>query len=272
MSVTSMTTVFKAEINDLSYTKKDKPRIAKASTVKLLLLAYADCANDEGESAYPGFTLLEIKTALSRQGIADTIEACEQNSFLFPAGKSKRKTNSYRINLELLQTLVKPLDSTENPRVKWLDQHESSGLTNTSQVARLNPSSNHHSNHPLKNSGDSATPKASQIPELILFRSVTERYPARDTFEIVVGAIQKISTRLGRSAIREDILPFWQAWRTKGWRPTNLSWLTDWAVGGEIPQNGFKSQQQPISKAAARATVALDSLKSLSAKYAANGE
>ena len=94
MSVTSMTTVFKAEINDLSYTKKEKTRIAKASTVKLLLLAYADCANDEGESAYPGFTLLEIKTALSRQGIADTIEACEQNSFLFPAGKSKRRTKS----------------------------------------------------------------------------------------------------------------------------------------------------------------------------------
>ena len=240
-----MSAVFKAEINDLSYTKKEKTRIAKASTVKLLLLAYADCANDEGESAYPGFTLLEIKTALSRQGIADTIEACEQNSFLFPAGKSKRKTNSYRINLELLQSRVKSLDSPENPRVKWLDQHESSGLTNTSQVARLNPSSNHPSNHPLK---ESATPKPPTPTEVKLFREIVGRYPHKATFEVVTEKIQKVSARLGRDATAEDLKPFFVSWTSRGYNPINMSWL-DWAINGEIPQNGFKKPtEQPASE------------------------
>ena len=240
-----MSAVFKAEINDLSYTKKEKTRIAKASTVKLLLLAYADCANDEGESAYPGFTLLEIKTALSRQGIADTIEACEQNSFLFPAGKSKRRTNSYRINLELLQSRVKSLDSSENPRVKPLDQHESSHLTNTSQVARLNPSSNHPSNHPLK---ESATPKPPTPTEVKLFREIVGRYPHKATFEVVTEKIQKVSARLGRDATAKDLKPFFVSWTSRGYNPINMSWL-DWAINGEIPQNGFKKPtEQPASE------------------------
>ena len=59
MSVQILSTVFKAEIPDLPYTKNGEQRKAKASTVKLMLLAYADHSNDDGEASYPGYTLLE---------------------------------------------------------------------------------------------------------------------------------------------------------------------------------------------------------------------
>jgi len=87
--------------------------------------------------------------------------------------------------------------------------------------------------------GASAQPKATDFPEVVLFRSVTGRYPARDTFQIVVGAVQKVKVRLNREVVCDDLLPFWEAWRTKDYRKTNLSWLTDWAVTGII-QNGAK--------------------------------
>lgn len=90
----------------------------------------------------------------------------------------------------------------------------------------------------IKERGASATPKATEIPEVVLFRSVTGRYPSKDTFRVVVESIQKISARLGRDTSCDDLLPFWEAWRVKGFKSVNLSWLTDWAVAGKITQNG----------------------------------
>jgi hypothetical protein len=140
MSVQILSTVFKAEIPDLSYTKNGEQRKAKASTVKIMLLAYADHSNDDGEASYPGYTLLERKTALSRQGIADTLEALTQNGFMVLVGISKHGTNDYKINIAMIEALVKPLDYQTKERVKPLDSAESSHLTGTSQATRLEPS------------------------------------------------------------------------------------------------------------------------------------
>jgi len=108
MSVRLMSLVFEAEIHDLEYTKDGEPRKTKASTAKLLLLAISDHANDEGESAYPGYTRLEKKTCLSRQGISDTLEALKANEYIsISEDPSRLGTNNYTVNL---RKLVKPLD------------------------------------------------------------------------------------------------------------------------------------------------------------------
>ncbi len=127
-----MSMVFMARFGDLKYTKGGEGRVAKESTVKIVLLAFADHANGEGQSTYPSYSLLEIKTGLSRQGLADTIEALRQNEFLIPEGRTGAGTISYRINLgKLADKVVKPLD-----------YHQSSGLTGGSQATRLKPSIN----------------------------------------------------------------------------------------------------------------------------------
>ena len=131
-----MSLVFEADIPDLKYVKKGKKRIAKASTVGILLLAYADHANDYGKSCYPGYRRLERKTKLSRQGIADTIEACVQNNYLILDGKSELNTNSYQINLGLLRSLNTPIA-------------ESSHLTPASQATGLGRVKPLDHNHPL---------------------------------------------------------------------------------------------------------------------------
>lgn len=135
MSVKLMSAIFETEFFDLPYQKDGEERRAKASTCKLLLLAIADHANDYGESSYPGYERLTKKTALSRQGIADTLDALEQNGILqISERESRLHTNNYTIKLSAfpcldvqdpkaiessrlttpgqatLQTFVKPLD------------------------------------------------------------------------------------------------------------------------------------------------------------------
>lgn len=125
MSIGLMTAVFKTEFRDLSYTKDGEERKAKASTCKLLLLAIADNANDEGQ-AYPGYSKLEIKTALSRQGIADTLEALRQNGIIqISESPSRLGTNDYYIQKSAFPSLSNEI----------ID--ESSHLTTTSQATLL---------------------------------------------------------------------------------------------------------------------------------------
>jgi hypothetical protein len=141
-----MSAIFEAEFHDLDYVKDNESRKAKASTAKLVLLAIADHANDCGESAYPGFTHLELKTALSRQGISDTIEALKYNGLLTVDEKPSRlHTNSYTINVRSLPAIARELPDI----VKSLEQQESSSLTIGSQATLPEVVKPLDLNHPL---------------------------------------------------------------------------------------------------------------------------
>ena len=138
MSIKLMSAIFDAEFRDMEYTDKDgQTHKTKASTAKLVLLAIADHANDYGEGSYPGFERLTIKTALSRQGLIDTMACLEQNGLLNIDRKGSRLgTNNYTINIRSLPAIakelpdvVKPLDYQNDGVVKPLDQEWSSHLT-----------------------------------------------------------------------------------------------------------------------------------------------
>lgn len=122
MSIKLMSAIFETEFRDLPTGEVDennKEKNAKASSLKVTLLALADHANDDGD-CWPGYTRLEKKTGLSRQGIADVIKALKFNGLIFVAEeKSKSGTNYYTINTRSFphyydqsddRLLVKPLD------------------------------------------------------------------------------------------------------------------------------------------------------------------
>lgn len=134
MSIKLMSAIFETEFQDLPYTKDGEERKAKASTCKLLLLAIADHANDYGESAYPGYDRLEIKTALSRQGISDTLNALKQNGLIsIDDNPSRLNTNNYTILLSAFPVI----------------NSESSHLTQASQATLLGRVKPLDSNHQL---------------------------------------------------------------------------------------------------------------------------
>lgn len=130
MSIKLMSAIFDTEMIDLPCTRRVEHKngtvefvdyTAKASTAKFVLLAIADHANDYGQGAYPGLAKLKKKTALSKQGIIDTIEALRANGLLSIAETpSMLGTNDYTINIRCfpkmaeeaaeLPDVVKPLD------------------------------------------------------------------------------------------------------------------------------------------------------------------
>lgn len=95
MSVNLMSAIFEVEFFDL---KNAQGEVTKASTAKLVLLAMADHANDEGEGAYPSITRLARKTALSEQTIRNTFECLRHNGIISLEGLSKHGTNNHTIN------------------------------------------------------------------------------------------------------------------------------------------------------------------------------
>lgn len=232
MSVEIMSKVFKCNMPEL---KTDKGKTVPDSTAKFVLLALADHANDEGEGAYPSVKTICKKTNLSTATVVNALNALRTNGFTELVGRSKRETYNYTI-------LVAKIAGFQ-----WLESDDSSGYNGGVLAAKTESSSNHPVKPSIKDNGASAL-KASQVPELVLFRAVTGRYPARDTFEVVITNIQKVRARLGRDVTAGDLLPFWQKWRSNGWKPTNLAWLTDWAVSGSIP--GYSRPSQPATPAA----------------------
>lgn len=82
-----------------------------------------------------------------------------------------------------------------------------------------------------------ASPRAGQILELAIFRETTNRYPDTILFEDVEQAIKRVSARLGHQATKDDLLPFYKAWRSRGYNAVSIHWL-EWAETGAIPVNG----------------------------------
>lgn len=95
MSINLMSAIFQTEFCDL---RDDGGNVTKASTAKLVLLAMADHANEEGEGAYPSIEKLCLKTALSEQTIRNTFDALRHNGIIALEGKSKWGTNNHTIN------------------------------------------------------------------------------------------------------------------------------------------------------------------------------
>lgn len=155
MSIKIMSAIFETEFFDLPLPHEEgqeKARMAKASSVKLVMLALADHANDDGE-CYPGLSRLETKTALSRQGLVDVLSAIRNNGLAFVSDEPSRLgSNLYTINLDCFpkmsdkdgnRLLVKPLDypsqATLLELVKPLDYNHQLTIIEPSMAVEQSP-------------------------------------------------------------------------------------------------------------------------------------
>ena len=86
--------------------------------------------------------------------------------------------------------------------------------------------------------------KANQIPQVILFRETTRRYPSSGSQFTVITSVDKVGDRLARDVIADDLLPYYREWCDRGYNPTAVKWL-EWAVSGNIQTNGKKPLTQP---------------------------
>lgn len=252
-----MSAIFDTEFCDLptgEYTAEGKPKMAKASSCKIQMLAIADHANDEGEGSYPGLTKLEVKTGLSRQGVVDVQKALKFNGLLSVSDTpSKLGTNDYKVNLDCFPVIKDPSQATL--LVKPLDQ--SSHLTSGSQATLPAVVKPLDLKHPLTTSEPSfslsaddfkamSVEQARKVPELKLYAKATNFFPGSLTWHYVYTFIRE-------NGLTEDqIRTAAEQWELTGYQKTNVKGILEWARDG-VPQTRKESRRPtpPKGKAAA---------------------
>src|SRR3990167_4285887 len=140
-----MSAVFEHPMNDLQIEKNGELRTIKASTAKLMLLALADHANDEGKSAYPSIKLLGKKTAIrSRQTLIDTLDALSAHGYISRGEPSERRTTNYTLHMGVLDgTTTVPINDGTATVPKVVRPPTKSGTTVVPESS-FKSSINHH--------------------------------------------------------------------------------------------------------------------------------
>ena len=71
-------------------------------------------------------------------------------------------------------------------------------------------------------------------------------FPAKDA-DMAINAIESLRSKYSTVPdMIEYLKPFYTDWLRRNYSKTNLAWLTDWAVTGEIPK--ARSKEEPISR------------------------
>jgi hypothetical protein len=152
-----MSLVFEAELPDVVIQGGD--RTVTAPIQKLVLLALADHASDEGEGAYPSLTRLERKTALGHSSVIRALDALKLAGYITRQGISKRGTVDYSLNLPALESLVPQghyLHRASVPgRLPLVSQGDSPSVPGTPESSF---------NHPQTISGP-VLPEKTEVPE-----------------------------------------------------------------------------------------------------------
>lgn len=180
------------------------------------------------------------KTRMSKAQVSDRRQSLHNKGFIVMQKvylDEEKKTYSYRITV-----VDKWRENFETYSTRSHSEHPPSPSEHP--VHTVNQRSNHIKKDP-KTNGDKS-PRANTIPEVVLFREVTKRYPNSVNFEDVKASISKVKERLRRDVTRDDLLPFYKAWTSKGYNPSAITWL-EWAETGMVPANGAWKSSRPAT-------------------------
>ena len=71
-------------------------------------------------------------------------------------------------------------------------------------------------------------------------------FPAKDA-DTAINAIESLRPKYSTVPDMVNYLkPFYDDWLERKYSKTNLAWITDWAITGEIPK--ARSKEEPISR------------------------
>jgi len=254
VSVKLMAMVFEAEFPKyLVYTTREgREKRLKRSTAKLVLLAFADHANDDGRGAYPSLDLVASKTGLSLRAVKNTVLALVYVGLLIPNGKSFRGTNDYIVNKDALaHGVVNPVHPDDDGNAQGGEPGSPGGVNpvhSRGEPGSPEPSFNRPFNHP-PNGGASAprSPEASVNhqkgkrsrrsrkskkvvpPAVQVYRSYAGLFPKGTLWKMLSEAVGD----------NERNLRFWgnvvEAWVASGWNPRNIRGMLEYFQRREIP-------------------------------------
>jgi len=222
MSVKAMSAIFEAE--------------GLTSTEKLILLALADHASEDGLNIYPSVGTVCRKTALSERVVRKIISnlRAPERGILFLVKRRGNRQNEYGISLaDLHHVHLRPA-----PRAP-LEPTEVHVVPN--RPAPRAPKSSVESSdtdQPSKNGADK--PRSdSQHPAIQMYRLKAKTYPDKAQFDTIIQSVGEL----------EDSLSFWgkvvKAYIDLGWNKRNIGNMVSYfqrhelpALNGKVRSNG----------------------------------
>jgi len=194
-------------------------------------LAALGCFGDKDGWCFPSLKTLAAKLHKSPQAVSKDIGRLTELGYLEKHPRfdkdGSRKSNLYRIKFDTPST--PEVDRVSIPEVE---------APSIPEVEVNAPS-----NEPVN--GKKKADKPPTPPEVILYHSVTKRYPKTEVYGDVCSAIQNISARLRRPCEASDLEPFFKAWLLRSRNEYNFSvWLLEWAVNGSVTTFGKPKQKE----------------------------
>ena len=207
MSIKVMTMVFDAQLK---------------SNQKLVLLALADHANDMGGRVFPSIERVAHKVCLSKRQVQRIMNDLRKEGLIHMTHKASRhRPREYRIDLVKLKAIMVEYEvPVRGDNMTPLNGQV--GVTPTSpkpSVVKLTDNKvNLRTNVPHPDS---------QHPSILVYRSVTNRYPKKELYTTIIKAIG--------DKTEDDLRPYHQEWLERGYNPMSIKWLTEWVAQGSMP-------------------------------------
>ena len=223
----------------MSWIWKNSPT---SGSERLILLAIADSANDEGV-AWPSMETLAKKANLSRRYVIDILAKLEDEKHL--AIERRRDGPRNKSNIYTVLMVNKPSLPSEESITKGSEE----ALTRVVNHTSPDPSLKHNKEPSVKRA---RTPKH---PALQAIFSITGRNPRKEDEAVFVDI-------LGDAPDMKLLTECWAEWRAerpgkKPYSPMGYGWVTDWYRNGGPNTNGKKPTRKPPEQSAAEVAAIL---------------
>lgn len=205
---------------------------------KYILLAYADHADHDGNNMYPSIETICKKTGYKERATQMITKSLVKKGYLIPDGKGRNGTNKWSFGWGAENAGVQnPASGGANRKGEGVQQDAPEPLT------VIKPSSN-----------KDKKVKTATHTSITLFREVVSRYPAKVNYDDVIASVARLSERLGRDAVKDDLIPFYKRWCSLGYNPFSLSWM-EWAESGKFPENGLWKPKAEVGRSTSETLV-----------------
>jgi hypothetical protein len=213
-------------------------RDERVSDPQFRTLAALGCYGDPDGWCFPSLKTLKKDLHKSPQAISKDIAKLVELEYLEKHPRFNkdggRRSNLYRLKFDAPPS-TSEIDTPPTSEIDTLSTPE----------VEVNDPINVPSNDPIKEGKPSRT-KANDFPSNILFREVTERYPAKANWHDVLRFIDDVARRIGRQPTKDDLFPFYSAWCGNGWRSDSIHWL-EYAARGVLP-SAANNRKPPENK------------------------
>ena len=188
-----------------------------SSTEKLVMLALADHANDEGKSIYPSQDRLAMKTGLSRETINRHVKRLIQKGIIRKIGYRGDRANVLEVEIVVESLLTRCDGESHLPQEGVTEDH--TRCDGESQAGVTEDHTNHHINHQL-NIKEVCVGETDLLTYFEQISKIQRPIELINPYEVIKWE-KEISRWESMGAIKADVL---KAIQESDERNTTLSW------------------------------------------------